>query len=228
MMPDHVIKVGTGGMNIDAPQAKLWLTSPFAREWYADALREARDRDGRHPRRREIVFAVCCVESYLVEWVLIEVLNRDFDQLAEYFPGKRKPDPDGRTGGLYARFKRFLRCVRGRGPKRERQRVGVSDRWKNVIKKLESKGKIAKAQDFGTSTWGEFRKLVDYRDGLVHGVASRPYEASQAAELQPNPSPDDFDNKIEAGWPTKVVYDLLSDLHTTMGTKPPTWLEEPN
>ena len=142
-MPDHVVKAGTRGMNMDAPEAKLWLTSPFAREWYADALREARDRDGRHPRRREIVFAVCCVESYLVEWVLIEVLNRDFDQLAECFPGKKKPDPDGRTGGLFERFKRFLRCVRGRGPKRERQTVGIRDRWKNVIKKLESKGKIA-------------------------------------------------------------------------------------
>ena len=33
-MPNHVITVGNGRMNMNSPEAKLWLASPFARGWY--------------------------------------------------------------------------------------------------------------------------------------------------------------------------------------------------
>lgn len=67
---------------------KAWLTYSFAPEWFKDALNEARTGSDHHSRRREIVFAVCCVESYLFEWTRDEVLNRNFDELDDYFPNK--------------------------------------------------------------------------------------------------------------------------------------------
>jgi hypothetical protein len=68
----------------------VWLSYHFAPEWFADALNEMRSGRDHHARRREIVFAVCCAESYLVEWVRDEVLNRDFNRLNQFFPSGEK------------------------------------------------------------------------------------------------------------------------------------------
>jgi hypothetical protein len=68
---------------------KHWKNYPFAPEWFADALLEAK-HEGRGPRRREILFAVCAAESYLFEWVLGPVLKHDFKKLNKYFPAGRK------------------------------------------------------------------------------------------------------------------------------------------
>ena len=61
-------------------------TSSFARDWFEDAQREAQTDKDHNSRRREILFAVCCVESYLIEWVRDDVLKHKFDSLSEYFP----------------------------------------------------------------------------------------------------------------------------------------------
>lgn len=64
----------------------LLLYYGFAPDWFADALNEARRGDGASSRRREILFAVCFAESYIVEWVRDEVLERDFKRFTKYFP----------------------------------------------------------------------------------------------------------------------------------------------
>jgi hypothetical protein len=51
----------------------VWLSYSFAAEWFNDALTEARAGKDHHARRREILFAVCCAESYLVEWIRDQV-----------------------------------------------------------------------------------------------------------------------------------------------------------
>jgi hypothetical protein len=69
----------------------LWQSYSFAPEWFRDALHEARTGQDHHSRRREILFAVCAAESYLLEWVRDEVLKRNFSQLENYFPlGNRR------------------------------------------------------------------------------------------------------------------------------------------
>jgi rubredoxin len=65
--------------------ATVWLSYSFAPEWFADALHEARAGGDHHARRREILFSVCCAESYILEWVRDQVLNRQFDRLNKYF-----------------------------------------------------------------------------------------------------------------------------------------------
>lgn len=69
----------------------IWLSYSFAPEWFNDAWTEARTGTDHHARRREIIFAVCCAESYLVEWIRDEVLKRDFNRLNQFFPpGERR------------------------------------------------------------------------------------------------------------------------------------------
>lgn len=67
----------------------LWLTHSFAPEWLTDAMREAQF-SGLASRRREIVFAVCAIEAYLIEWVRDDVLHGDLRTLSHYFPQKRR------------------------------------------------------------------------------------------------------------------------------------------
>ena len=70
----------------------IWKTFSFAPMWFGDALREAAASGGADGRRREIVFAVCAAESYIVEWVRDDILDRDFGRLSTYFPpGSTEP-----------------------------------------------------------------------------------------------------------------------------------------
>ena len=49
-------------------ETELWRSASWASRWFADASREAHIGPDVDARRREIVFAVCFVESYLFEW----------------------------------------------------------------------------------------------------------------------------------------------------------------
>src|SRR5262245_27537886 len=56
----------------------------YARGWYEDARTQAAlQEDG--SKRREIIFACCFAESYLVEWVRDSVL-KEVSALAKFFP----------------------------------------------------------------------------------------------------------------------------------------------
>jgi hypothetical protein len=78
----------SGQAGFDSLGPEVWVHATFAPRWFADAKREA-SIDGFDARRREILFAVCFVESYLVEWVRDAVLRPRFRQLAVYFPPRR-------------------------------------------------------------------------------------------------------------------------------------------
>ena len=70
----------------DTASIKVWLSYSFAPHWFQDALTESKLDDDFNARRREILYAVCFAESYLVEWVRDAVLEGDFDKLSIYFP----------------------------------------------------------------------------------------------------------------------------------------------
>lgn len=82
----------------------VWLSYNFAPEWFKDALFEANIPNDHNARRREILFAVCFAESYLVEWVRDTVLNHDFQRLNQYFP------PGQVTSGT-EKWKRVLKLL---------------------------------------------------------------------------------------------------------------------
>lgn len=95
----------------------VWNIATFAPEWYADALREAL-LSGRDARRREIVFAVCCAESYLIEWVRDHVLNKQYNELEKFFPATQilETMPPGWAAGVVCTLIRDLHVSVGTAP----------------------------------------------------------------------------------------------------------------
>lgn len=171
----------------------VWLAASFEPKWFDDAVREAVSI-GPDARRREIVFAVCSAESYLLEWVRRDVLKK-IGRLNEYFP----------LGG---------------------DQGGVIDRWKRVTKKLHADGLTSGCPDYGQEFWTNFRKLVEYRNGLVHARSSRPTKDDLPDHAKPSPAPGDLD-ALPQGWATRVVVAIVRELHASVGTLPPSWLIEP-
>ena len=71
-----------GGSTIDPT---VWISENFAQKWFADALHEAQSGKDFDSTRREIVFAVCFIESYIFEWVRSIV---QLEEINKYFPPK--------------------------------------------------------------------------------------------------------------------------------------------
>jgi hypothetical protein len=176
----------------------VWQSGQFARRWFEDAARDAAVGGG-DARRREIIFAVCFAESYLLEWTRDEVLQRDFNALQRYF----------------AVDKRQARRARG-----------VADKWKDVPKRLKSDGRIREHPDYGKQVWNDFRALIDSRDGLIHARASLPHHSATPKAAMPEPTADLL-NQMQPGWPTGVVVALIGELHAKAGTALPAWLRVP-
>jgi hypothetical protein len=181
------IEVEAAHMTASGGTLTIWLTYPFAKEWFQDALHEAKTGTDHNARRREIVFAVCFAESYLFEWIRDQVLDRsDFQKLVrdlnQYFPpGKWQ---------------------------------SITDKWKYIPKRLLSDGLVPAAPDLSQSYWEHFTKLVDMRHGLVHARSSRPETTRLPEREKPLPSKEDLD-KLPAGWATQVVVTLVKELHKT-------------
>jgi len=99
------------------------------------------------------------------------------------------------------------------------ERPSVLEKWKDIPKQLNVTPNF--------NNWGEFCKLVNYRNGLVHGVASRPQTSPQPADIEkPVPSKTMLD-ALPAGWAIGVVVTLVERLHDAARTSPPTWLVHP-
>ena len=112
--PPHLVEPSAGALSMGDFAPAVWLTYTFARDWYEDALDEAGHplaelvtdplRPHRKAVRREIMFATCAVEAYLVEWVRDDVLHRDYRALKEYFPA-------GARSGLKEKWKDVLEAL---------------------------------------------------------------------------------------------------------------------
>jgi hypothetical protein len=100
---------------------------------------------------------------------------------------------------------------------------GVIEKFKEVPKQLAKDGLIRDALDCGGPEFVAFRKLVEYRDGLVHAIASRPDTSSLAPPAKPMPSKQVLD-ALPAGWAAGVVRTLLQKLHADTDTLAPQWL----
>jgi hypothetical protein len=83
--------------------AEAWITAwrkaNFAMSWYGDAVAEAREA-GPAARRRETLFAVYLVESYLYEWVRDSYCLDDELCLLRLFPAARRVGIKDRWKGV--------------------------------------------------------------------------------------------------------------------------------
>lgn len=146
-MPEQPVTPGPGRITWTGYPPTLWMAGNFARDWLADAKKEASGTD-RHAKRREIIFSVCFLESYLLEWVRDQVLGTDrYDRLATYFPERDKQ-------GLRDRWKDVSKRLRDDGLTEATPDFSTSGAWQ------------------------EFVLLFDLRNWLCHASASRPISAS--------------------------------------------------
>jgi hypothetical protein len=188
----YVLSAEPGRFEMVGSPVALWVTATFSSDWYLDALREATNPDGRGSVRRQIAFAVALAETYLFEWVRDEVLHRQYRELETLIP-------------------------------LEHWRQPVERKWKQIPMVLHSRRMIPAAFDAGTSrVWADFTRLVDYRNGLLHGGASWPQ--SDTPQRKPKLPQGELE-RLASDWPLDVVRRLILELHATVGTAPPDWLK---
>ena len=71
-------------------EPKSVIKSRYANAWLLDAVAEAQIDPSRDARRREILFATCFTESYLVEWIQDDLLIGRAEDLSKYLPAGQK------------------------------------------------------------------------------------------------------------------------------------------
>ena len=124
-------------IHLSVGEPTVWQSRSYAPAWFSDARREAHSDEGGQARRREIVFAVCFVESYLFEWVRDEVLKSDFRRVDKYFP-----QHDSR--GIRQRWKETLKNLH-----RDSEIPAVpdfeSERWKEFCKLVDYRNGLVHA-----------------------------------------------------------------------------------
>jgi len=164
------ITPGSGEMSLAGYAPPVWIASTFAPRWYADAIQEARVGVGRDARRREIVFAVCSAESYLVEWVRDSVLNREFDDLSKYFPA-------GKLEGILDRWKRVVKDLTADGRISKSQAFGGKV-WQDFVELVEYRNGLVHGRSSRPATSGQPANLnpvpsMDLLDQLAPGWAAK-------------------------------------------------------
>lgn len=163
------ITPGSGELSLAGYAPTAWITSTFAPQWYADAIQEARVCVGRGARRREIVFAVCAAESYLVEWVRDSVLNRQFDALSGYFP------PNEHVG-IVDRWKRVVKQLAADGRISTPQTFSGKV-WQDFVDLVDYRNGLLHGRSSRPATSGQPSKLkpvpsTDLLDQLSAGWAA--------------------------------------------------------
>ena len=73
-----------------------WTMAPFAELWFRDTVEESKQEGADH-RWKEIVFAVCFIESYLSELVRDQIFISELKATLRYFP------VNGRQRGIVKR-----------------------------------------------------------------------------------------------------------------------------
>lgn len=180
----------------------LTLLRHYAQQRFADACVQAvsTESDARQPRRREILFAVCFADSYLYEWVR--------DHLDAWMKQQ------GRPGDQWDEFFDLF-------PPADRR--GVTERWREIPRSLADRGLIPGAPDLGGTHGEEWKRLVAFRDGVVHGKLSRPDRSSAPPEELAVPTAEQL-RTLPPGWAVRVVVERVRLLHLAAGTQPPAWL----
>jgi len=173
----------------------VWQTYSWARAWFEDALKEASVPAEREQKRHARRREILFAVCFAEGYIFEWV----------------------RDEALKRDFSRLSEYFPQRGKR------GVFDKWKDIPEKLQEAGLIPKVPQRGDVHSEDWRKLIDYRDGLVHARASRPETKSQSPEERPAPTVAELDDMLP-GWAVGVVREQVRRLHEAAGTSPPEWL----
>jgi hypothetical protein len=252
---DVVIRVSAATAVGSAPAPTLVLgVSHYAPDWFEDATREAVacNPGDWHARRREIIFAVNCAESYLVEWTgdLLSTKLRGaelHDALRDYFS---KP-AFGQRGQIVQRVTQELEDARGLLAENSvnvsaiasrldaaldqfaaMERAGppaLTEKWLTIPRRLHADGYLTKApRRYSTVHTREFAELVGYRNDITHADLSFPVVlAPTPAESREARTTTSRLAQLPPGWAVGVVAEGIRQLHRNTGAKAPEWVRSP-
>jgi hypothetical protein len=151
-------------------------------------------------RRREIVFAVCCAESYLYEWAFAQVRAASS------------------ANDLEANTLRHLSD--------SVLMLGFNKRWARIMGSLHSEGLLTAIPEVESRGHRQqWEQLLTYRNGLVHAAISQPVFGS--GPVSDPPVTNSHLATLAPGWAVSVVAERIRRLHVAAGTAPPTWLVDP-
>ena len=170
----------------------VWISANYAKNWYLDALAEVSDVATKDNKRREIVFSVCFLESYIYEWVR----NKDIQLLKTFFGD----DAKNSEGKFYSK--------------------SLKEKWKYIPPDMISEFCGDHQKDIDLSDLGV---LIGYRNGFVHGGASKPSNNDLKPKEQPKPKPEEIDC-LKSGWAIRVATKLVISLHDMMNTSVPEYI----
>jgi hypothetical protein len=205
ILSDHLLTVSSDTGILSDQLSRNIIKSNFAPDWFDDARNEVTKAisdpiAASAARRREIIFAVCTLESYIFEWTR-DILLGNYAEEAEwrnklnkYFPGiSNNP---------------------------------ITENWKDVPKDLYRLGLIKGTPDLGGQPWQTFReKVYKYRNALIHAAVSWPKLEVSAS---PAPARDYWKAELgalSAGWAIEIVAELIRELNNKAGTATPDWLD---
>ncbi len=120
----------------------------FGEAWFADALREAREPQGRDAMRREIAFAVCFAESYLYEFVPGHLFSGRYEALFKYVPS------DDRRG-IRDRWKEVLRNLHRDGKLKAIPDFSRERSWSEFSKLITYRDGLVRAKVSRPATSGQ-------------------------------------------------------------------------
>ncbi len=250
-----VIRVAAATAVISAPAPTIIIgMSHYAPDWFADATREAvasTQGDG-HSRRREIVFAVHCAESYLVEWAgdLLSPKLRGaemHDALRDYFSkpafGQRSQTVRSVTQqledarGLLAGSSFEVSAIASRldaalGGLATMTRAGLpslTEKWIAIPRRLHADGYLAKApRRYSAGHTRDFDRLVGYRNDITHADLSFPIVlAPTSAASREGRTTTSTLAQLPPGWALGVVAERIRQLHRITGSQAPDWVRSP-
>lgn len=99
----------------------------------------------------------------------------------------------------------------------------VKEKWIKIPKKLKQNGFLLDVPDLGRQYWSDWKTLVDYRNGLIHARASRPFTSSLPEDEKPVPDGVTL-SEIEPGWAIGVTINMIMEFHQAACIDPPDWL----
>jgi hypothetical protein len=223
--------------------------SRFAEAWFADARREAAPATAGdlHARRREIVFSVHSLESYLVEWVVDLLATRVgraglLDALQTYFPESAASAQDRLlaeavahvaaaralldTGHVGAGAGRLEDALDRLDAARQNTPQNLNRLWREIPRRLHDEQLVPRQLGkYAQPHRGEFRRLIDLRNAMTHANLSPP--------AGPTPRPEDVRQatttttelmRLAPGWAVRVAAERIRQMHELTGTTAPPWI----
>ena len=135
---------------------------------------------------------------FLESYIFEWVRSLDLNLVAQFFPPEPRIKDDPR-----------FRC-------------DLKDKWKFVPAELFDEGHIPSEPKLELSGLGT---LLKYRHGLVHAVASRPFNNDVPESHRPVPDPNEF-NRLKSGWALDIAVKLVGQLHDSTQTSRPSYVSE--